>query len=63
MESAAFSYMLLSPLFLQVFIGASERINKVFFNPSYNELISCGEAVFVWQFLAADSESLDDSQW
>ncbi len=36
----------------QIFVGHSEPINKVLFTPDYSTLITVGDALFVWDFLA-----------
>lgn len=48
---------LISFSLLQVFIGQSEGVSKLAFTPTGRELISCGEAVFIWQFLGDSSGS------
>ena len=39
-------------LFLQLFIGHAEKVSRVMFTPDNLSFISCGEAIFVWDFLA-----------
>ena len=42
---------------LQVFIGHSESISSVMFSPDGLGVISAGEAIFLWDFLASPSSS------
>ena len=37
---------------LQVFIGHSENVSKIVFTPDCKHLLSVGEAVYMWDFLA-----------
>jgi len=43
---------------LKVFIGHSESISSVIFMPDSKSLVSFGEAIFVWDFLASESGNL-----
>jgi WD40 repeat protein len=40
----------------QIFVGHSEPINKVLFTPDYSTLITVGDALFFWDFLAYKNE-------
>jgi len=40
---------------LKVFIGHTESISDVIFMPDSKSLVSFGEAIFVWDFLASES--------
>lgn len=48
-----FSYMINIFTVLQVFIGHSENVSKILFTPDGQSLLSVGEAVYMWDFLAA----------
>lgn len=37
---------------LQVFIGHSENVSKIVFTPDGKNLLSVGEAIYMWDFLA-----------
>ena len=40
---------------MKVFIGHAESISSVVFMPDSKSLVSFGEAIFVWDFLASES--------
>ena len=40
---------------MKVFIGHAESISSVMFMPDSKSLVSFGEAIFVWDFLASES--------
>jgi len=40
---------------LKVYIGHTESISNVIFMPDSKSLVSFGEAIFVWDFLASES--------
>ena len=37
----------------QVFIGHSEPITEVLFSPDGDQVVSCGDAIFLWDFLGS----------
>lgn len=41
---------------LQVFIGHSEPIRQVSFTPDHMGVVSVGDAIFFWDFLAQPQE-------
>uniref|UniRef100_A0A803TYR9 WD repeat-containing protein 90 n=1 Tax=Anolis carolinensis TaxID=28377 RepID=A0A803TYR9_ANOCA len=44
----------------QVFIGHSEPIRQVRFTPDQRQVISVGDAIFLWDFLESDLEELQE---
>ena len=44
-------YLFQNIIILQVFIGHSSSISQVQFTPLGSHVISCGDAVFIWEFL------------
>lgn len=44
-----------------MFIGHSDSINYVSFTPDMSALLTVGEAIFVWDFMAS-SEAVDRSE-
>jgi len=36
----------------QVFIGHSENVSRIIFTPDYKNLLSVGEALYLWDFMA-----------
>lgn len=45
----------------QMFIGHSQPIHQVSFTPDQLGVISVGDAIFLWDFLAHPVDSLTDS--
>jgi len=43
---------------LKVFIGHSDSISNVIIMPDSKSVVSFGEAIFVWDFLASESGSV-----
>jgi len=44
-------------VWLKVFIGHSDSISNVIIMPDSKSVVSFGEAIFVWDFLASESGS------
>ena len=40
-------------LYFQVFIGHSENVSRILFTPDGKSLLSVGEAIYMWDFMAA----------
>lgn len=46
----------------QMFIGHSQSIHQVSFTPDQLGIVSVGDAIFLWDFLADTADSLTDSR-
>lgn len=48
----ALCYVVVTNLVSQMFIGHSQPINQVSFTPGQQGVVSVGDAIFLWDFLA-----------